>query len=87
MRWSPRCAHLLLQIRTRVLDHTLADGYRCWYPGFAHTPDWQDQAAWPPTVCPALPLTGAPKTPGVEAARLVGLGEGPLVLALQDEFR
>ena len=43
MRWSPRGAHLLLQIRTRVLNDTLADDYRRWYPGFAHT-DWQDQA-------------------------------------------
>ena len=41
--WSPHGAHLLLQIRTRVLNHTLADDYRRWYPGFAHT-DWQDQA-------------------------------------------
>jgi len=33
MRWSPRGAHLLLQIRTRVLNDTLADDYRRWYPG------------------------------------------------------
>ena len=45
MRWSPRGAHLLLQIRTRVLNDTLADDYRRWYPGFTHTPDRQDQAA------------------------------------------
>ena len=44
MRWSPRGAHLLLQIRTRVLNETLADDYRRWYPGFTHT-DRQDQAA------------------------------------------
>jgi hypothetical protein len=44
MRWSPRGAHLLLQIRTRVLNNTLADDYRRWYPEFAHT-DRQDQAA------------------------------------------
>ena len=44
MRWSPRGAHLLLQIRTRILDETLADDYRRWYPEFAHT-DRQDQAA------------------------------------------
>jgi len=43
MRWSPRGAHLLLQIRTRVLNDTLADDYRRWYPDFTHTP--QDQAA------------------------------------------
>ncbi len=44
MRWSPRGAHLLLQIRTRVLNDTLADDYRRWYPGFTHT-DRQGQAA------------------------------------------
>jgi hypothetical protein len=44
MRWSPRGAHLLLQIRTRVLDEDLADDYRRWYPGFTHT-DRQDQTA------------------------------------------
>ena len=43
MRWSPRGAHLLLQIRTRVLNDTLADDYRRWYPGFTHTAR-QDQA-------------------------------------------
>ena len=45
MRWSPRGAHLLLQIRTRVLNDTLADDYRRWYPDFTHTPDRQEQAA------------------------------------------
>ena len=44
MRWSPRGAHLLLQIRTRVLNDTLADDYRRWYPDFTHTAR-QDQAA------------------------------------------
>ena len=44
MRWSPRGAHLLLQIRTRVLNDTLAEDYRRWYPEFAHT-GRQDQAA------------------------------------------
>ena len=32
MRWSPRRAHLLFQIRTRVLNDTIADDYRRWYP-------------------------------------------------------
>ena len=45
MRWSLRGAHLLLQIRTRVLNDTLACDYRRWYPDFTHTPDRQDQAA------------------------------------------
>ena len=44
MRWSPRGAHLLLQIRTRDLNDTLTDDYRRWYPGFTHTAR-QDQAA------------------------------------------
>jgi|NGEPerStandDraft_6_1074524.scaffolds.fasta_scaffold38132_1 hypothetical protein len=45
MRWSPRGAHLLLQIRTRVLNDTLTDDYRRWYPAFTHTPDPLNQAA------------------------------------------
>ena len=45
MRWSPRGAHLLLQIRTRVLNDTLAEDYQRWYPDFNHTPHRQDQAA------------------------------------------
>ena len=40
-----REARLLLQIRTRVLNDTLACDYRRWYPDFTHTPDRQDQAA------------------------------------------
>ena len=38
MRWSPRGAHLLLQIRTRVLNNTLTNDYQRWYPSFTHTP-------------------------------------------------
>jgi hypothetical protein len=37
MRWTPRGAHLLLQIRTRVLNDTLTNDYQRWYPGFTHT--------------------------------------------------
>lgn len=32
MRWSPRGAHLLLQVRTRVLNNTLTNDYQRWYP-------------------------------------------------------
>jgi hypothetical protein len=39
MRWSPRGAHLLLQVRTRVLNNTLTNDYRRWCPGFTHTPE------------------------------------------------
>ena len=37
MRWTPRGAHLLLQVRTRVLNDKLADDFRRWYPDFTHT--------------------------------------------------
>ena len=45
MRWTPRGAHLLLQIRTRVLNDELAADFHRWYPGFAHTADRQALAA------------------------------------------
>ena len=34
MGWSPRGAHLLLQIRTRVLDDEWENTFRRWYPVF-----------------------------------------------------
>jgi len=34
MRWSQRGAHLLLQIRTRVLNGDWEAVFRRWYPGF-----------------------------------------------------
>jgi hypothetical protein len=34
MRWSQRGAHLLLQIRTRVLNGEWEETFRRWYPGF-----------------------------------------------------
>jgi hypothetical protein len=35
MGWSPRGAHLLLQIRTRrVLDEEWENAFRRWYPAF-----------------------------------------------------
>jgi hypothetical protein len=45
MRWSPRGAHLLLQIRTRVLNDDLANDFHRWYPGFTHEPQEQNIAA------------------------------------------
>ena len=33
MRWTRQGAHLLLQIRTRVLDDTLPATFQRWYPG------------------------------------------------------
>jgi hypothetical protein len=45
MRWTPRGAHLLLQIRTRVLNDQLAGDFRRWYPGFSQAPDPMTLAA------------------------------------------
>jgi hypothetical protein len=38
MRWTPRGAHLLLQVRTRVLNDQLASDFRRWHPAFTHQP-------------------------------------------------
>ena len=39
MQWTKRGAHLLLQIRTRVLNDEWEATFRTWYPGFrSHTP-------------------------------------------------
>src|SRR5207302_1315663 len=38
MRWTPRGAHLLLQVRTRVLNDELAGDFRRWYPEFLSAP-------------------------------------------------
>ena len=35
MQWSSKGAHLLLQIRTRVLDGTLRATFTRWYPSLA----------------------------------------------------
>ena len=43
MRWTPRGAHLLLQVRTRVLNDDLAADFHRWYPGFTHTPPDQEE--------------------------------------------
>jgi hypothetical protein len=34
MRWSQKGAHLLLQVRTSVLNDELRDVFRQWYPTF-----------------------------------------------------
>ena len=45
MRWTPTGAHLLLQVRTRVLNDELADDFRRWYPAFVDpTPSAEAQA-------------------------------------------
>ena len=33
MRWTERGAHLLLQVRTQVLNEDLRASFRAWYPG------------------------------------------------------
>ena len=38
MAWTPRGAHLLLQIRTRVLNGDWEATFREWYPGFRGSP-------------------------------------------------
>ena len=45
MRWTPRGAHLLLQVRTRVLNDDLADDFRRWYPAFTPAAALQEQVA------------------------------------------
>jgi hypothetical protein len=45
MRWTPRGAHLLLQVRTRVLNDQLAGDFHRWYPGFTQAPDAATLAA------------------------------------------
>jgi hypothetical protein len=35
MRWSQHGAHLLLQVRTRVLNDELRDVFRQWYQNFS----------------------------------------------------
>ena len=38
MQWTPRGAHLLLQVRTRALNDEWEETFRTWYPGFrSHT--------------------------------------------------
>ena len=38
MQWTPKGAHLLLQIRTKVLDDDLESAFRNWYPRFRPEP-------------------------------------------------
>jgi hypothetical protein len=38
-QWTPRGAHLLLQVRTRVLNDDLEETFRRRHPGFRPPPD------------------------------------------------
>ena len=71
MRWTLRGAHLLLQVRTRVLNAQLADDFHRWYPGLSRTLDPVTLAAQPPPLCPALLE--------VQHQVMVGLHDAPLV--------
>jgi hypothetical protein len=44
MRWTRRGAHLLLQVRTRVLDDTLTVTFQRWYPGIDSSAFQQEPA-------------------------------------------
>ena len=43
--WTPRTAHLLLQVRTKVLNDDLGRTFKRWYPAF----DSPSQSAAEPT--------------------------------------
>jgi hypothetical protein len=45
MRWTPRGAHLLVQVRTRGRTDDLADTFHRWYPAFRHSIDQESVAA------------------------------------------
>ncbi|NOR24817.1 MAG: hypothetical protein GQ542_10580 [Desulforhopalus sp.] len=45
MRWSQQGAHLLLQVRTRVLNDELQKVFKRWYPNFTHGDENQRKAA------------------------------------------
>jgi hypothetical protein len=45
MGWSRRGAHLLLQVRTRVLNEELREKFDEWYPGFNAQSEGQARAA------------------------------------------
>jgi hypothetical protein len=45
MRWTPRGAHLLLQLRTRVLNDDLTADFQRWYPSFRRSIDVKQHGA------------------------------------------
>jgi hypothetical protein len=58
MRWTPRGVHLLLQVRTRILNDDLAGDFHRWHPGFTHAaPEPGELAA------AAEPSRGFPRSP------------------------
>jgi hypothetical protein len=45
MRWTERGAHLLLRVRTRVLNEDLRETFHRWYPGMKAGPGQVEDAA------------------------------------------
>jgi hypothetical protein len=45
MRWSPKGTHLLLQVRTKVLNEELRETFNDWYPGSEKNPEAAKMAA------------------------------------------
>jgi len=56
MRWTPRGASLLLQVRTRVLNDDLSNDFHRWYPAFMTPTAGDELAAQPPALFPTLPI-------------------------------
>ena len=51
MQWTAKGAHLLLQKRTKTLDHELATTFHRWYPDF-EIDEADDVAAGPQKLFP-----------------------------------
>jgi hypothetical protein len=62
MRWTQRGAHLLLQIRTRVVNDEWEDTFREWYPGF-RSPT-RRAAATPPRILVLFYITRTARSAG-----------------------
>jgi hypothetical protein len=45
MRWTERGAHLLLQVRTQVLNEDLRTTFQRWYPGMKAAVDRAEEVA------------------------------------------
>ncbi len=56
MRWSPRGAHLLLQVRAQVLNGEYRKTLVRWYPGMKFAPRWRNK--WRSTHSETLSKTG-----------------------------
>ena len=71
MRWTPRGAHLLLQVRMRVLNEELRDTFSRWYHGMtSESRALQEAARAPGLKCSRSTLTG--RTPHEHAIVMGG---------------